>query len=587
MVPITQQILFTFQVPQGGVRRFQTNRYVVEMIREKQSATQADTRNTQPPAESAGNVCEKHKMPLTVFCNEEDCQQLVCHTCLLVKHKDHNIMEIPEKVQELTEEMKSFKIQMDSGREEYAKEIKKLKDAEDEVSKTAKNALDKIAKRREKMLEVLEEAAEEETLKVFEIEHKELQHIRKSYKILEERKRRMKNCIKFLTEVIQGNNPQEIGAKYTEIKQKYNETLADMEATKNMTHFYKTIQFHDDKAAVFLKSGFGNVYHIEHKVGYSHRRELEHGACASSREPGTSQHAAASCSQGSSVRNRVDMPLCAMLKNTWRTEGDRISCSRTGSIYTTSYFTGKLEAFNMHGSLKMANKLSTGLKGLSCISYNGRYMLVLARNYALEMRCTSSGGLLGILSNPGFHLYNGICQDSPGTVLVSGMEEGQEKLVQYIIGNGQITRGNKEIPVTLGNCLGLTIITTHDQKIVVFTSLSEKSIKAVDFETGREIWEITRATFNGKDVEPYDVCTDGASHLFVSDSHAGRVLVVNIHGQIEREICTDLCEGGKFLSAVDYVSLGEWNALVVLSGDEEDEESDKRYQVNMYEIKSN
>ena len=100
-------------VPSGGVQAFPTNRYVLEIIeltqrnatlerREFDSKNNGPTRGLTPsaPPDDTTNepfiqpgTCDLHNQPFSMFCFEEQCNKMLCHTCFIaLGHQNHDVM---------------------------------------------------------------------------------------------------------------------------------------------------------------------------------------------------------------------------------------------------------------------------------------------------------------------------------------------------------------------------------------------------------------------------------------------------------------------------------------------------------------
>ncbi len=86
------------QIPSGGVRAFPTNRYILKDIKARKEQSKSH------------NECPKHKgQPLILFCDEKQCQMMVCGACLRTKHhRDHNMVELNEKAEEIKKQLQEF-----------------------------------------------------------------------------------------------------------------------------------------------------------------------------------------------------------------------------------------------------------------------------------------------------------------------------------------------------------------------------------------------------------------------------------------------------------------------------------------------
>ncbi len=51
-------------------------------------------------------TCTKHKAAITLFCNEEGCQECICVGCTVVQHRGHDIIELEDKAQSAVKLMK-------------------------------------------------------------------------------------------------------------------------------------------------------------------------------------------------------------------------------------------------------------------------------------------------------------------------------------------------------------------------------------------------------------------------------------------------------------------------------------------------
>ena len=96
-------------VPSGGVQAFPTNRYVLEIMElaQRNAALEGkgkDIRSNQsterftpsaPPDDTANEPsiqpgrCDFHNQPFSMFCFEEQCNKMLCHTCFNNSKKSH------------------------------------------------------------------------------------------------------------------------------------------------------------------------------------------------------------------------------------------------------------------------------------------------------------------------------------------------------------------------------------------------------------------------------------------------------------------------------------------------------------------
>ncbi len=204
---------------------------------------------------------------------------------------------------------------------------------------------------------------------------------------------------------------------------------------------------------------------------------------------------------------------------------------------------GVFEAYDLFGNLKMRNNNVNGtVQTVTCLTTGHQDYLVLGLQFGgIQLRSCTTGALLDTLLIQGFTVQRGICQDSRRTVLVSGkMGPGdQSKVIQLLVNNRKITRGQKQLQMPFPLVTGLTSCRHENRKIVFATSpynvysAENNTIVAMDFETGAELWHIGgRRSYEGIGIEPSGICTDKEFHLFVADWRSNRILVIDFLGQI-------------------------------------------------------
>ena len=88
--------------------------------------------------------CLKHQLPVYIFCDEPDCQEIVCETCVFQKHVNHKTMTIADKITKVKEEIKPYKEVLDSGKAEFGEQITTMKDLKTEIQNTKINEIIKF-----------------------------------------------------------------------------------------------------------------------------------------------------------------------------------------------------------------------------------------------------------------------------------------------------------------------------------------------------------------------------------------------------------------------------------------------------------
>ena len=134
-----------------------------------------------------GDMCQKHKQHLVLFCNDKDCQEQICSACVLVKHKDHNIMDLTSKADEVRGKM--------ADRKEKARDISlllgnylaELNSVEDRINKETSENLDKVdetCERLHKRIQDLHQKVQEETeahkMELLQIQRRNLEQLKEA-----------------------------------------------------------------------------------------------------------------------------------------------------------------------------------------------------------------------------------------------------------------------------------------------------------------------------------------------------------------------------------------------------------------------
>ncbi len=111
------------QIPSGGVKAFPANRYILKDIKAREQQSKSH------------DECPKHKgQPLILFCDEKQCQMMICWACDRTgRHKGHKMVEIDEKADEIKKKV-----------QEFNKNSQKIKDVFDEQITTITEVIENI-----------------------------------------------------------------------------------------------------------------------------------------------------------------------------------------------------------------------------------------------------------------------------------------------------------------------------------------------------------------------------------------------------------------------------------------------------------
>ncbi len=188
------------------------------------------------------------------------------------------------------------------------------------------------------------------------------------------------------------------------------------------------------------------------------------------------------------------------------------------------------------------------IEGICCVYIRGQDFLVLIDHHHAELRDTDTGKRIDSLDIKEFTLSEGICQISPNTILVAGYKKKKGGGVQFSLLEIEVRRTKLKLldkQLEVPNVVSaLTCYTAEDDKLIIVVSLPN-SVLAMEYESGKTVWELNDPKYDGKTVEPMGICSDGANHLFLLDygvgdkrgnEKDGRVLVLNTKGEIVKKL---------------------------------------------------
>ncbi len=491
-------------------------------------------RTQKSASAQTGHICKQHDSKQTIFCNEKNCQVLLCPTCILVKHRYHKLIDIPDKADQIRDELRELKTKTIDQKDKFTKQIEKMNIIKEVVNTATSKALDQVDNARSKKLKELENAmkevqkeAEKEKIKITQNQQKQLKDVELTSKDLKTKKEDLEEYIKLIAQFIEVDEAIDVILNKDIINQIFKE-ISEKRDVEKWIASYEIMSFDAKGGPVLQRKPLGKTSAKTNTIDY-HDLEASLGACG-----------------GASVEAEIEapavrgMPITATQIKSWRAVGDLLSSSPNGKIYAANRGGGQIQAFGINGNKKMETNATRTIKGMTCLHADGQDNLVMAMDGKIELRDSVRGNLLDTLNIPGFNPNAGICQDSQDTVLIGGEIGGQPKALQCIIKNGKITQGHKQINIALPAIYGLTSLTHNNKKCVVATRSDCKSIVAVDFDTGAELWRKQNVLYNGQQVKPWGICTDGGSHLLLADWRAGRILVLDTGGQIKRELVTNI-----------------------------------------------
>ncbi len=466
------------------------------------------------------HICKQHASQQTIFCDEKNCQVLLCPTCIWVKHRDHKLIDIPDKADQIRDELRELKTKTIDQKDKFAKQIEKMHIIKEVVNTATSKALEEVDNARSKQLKELENAmkevqkeAEKEKVKITQNQQKQLKDVELTSKDLKTKKENLEECIKLIAQFIEAEEAIDVILNKDTIDQIFKEISEKKDVGKWMES-YEIMSFDAGGGPMLQRKPLGKTSTKRNTKNY-HDLEASLGVCGGA------------CLEAEMEAPAVTgMPITATQVKSWGAAGHLLSSSPSGKIYIVGGHGGgrQIQAFDMNGhdiDMKMVTNATNAIRGMTCHYAGGQDMLVIAMDEKIELRDGVNGNLLDTLNTPGFKPNRGICQDSLDTVLIGGEIGGQWKVIQCIIKDGKITQSNKKITVPLSFIDGLASLTHNNMKYVVATDYNRKSIVAVDFDTGAELWRLQYARYSGQQVTHYI---------------AKRILVLDMDGQIKREL---------------------------------------------------
>ncbi len=492
-------------------------------------------RTQKSASAKTGHMCKQHASQQTIFCDEKTCQVLLCPTCILVKHRDHKLIDIPDKADQIRDELRELKTKTIDQKNKFTKQIEKMNIIKEVVNTSASKALDEVDNARSKQLKELENAmkevqkeAEIEKTKITQNQQKQLNDVELTSVDLKKKKKDLEECIKLIAQFIEAREAIDVILNNDIINQIFKEISKKKDAITWMAN-YEIMSFEAGAGPVLQRKPLGKTSTKTNVIDY-HDLQASLGACG-----------------GASVDTEMEapavrgMPGTATKVKSWQAGGHLIRSSPNGKIYTASIGgIRQIQTFDMNGIKKMETNATSTIKGMTCHHTGGKDTLIIAMEGMIQLRDGVSGSLLDTLNIPGFKPHEVICQDSQDTVLIGGAIGRQQKAIQCMIKDGKITQSNKQINVPLSFIEGLASVSHNNKKYVVATDCDSKTIVAVDFDTGAELWRLQNAMYNGQQVRPWGICTDGGSHLLLADFNSKRILVLDMEGQIKRELIANI-----------------------------------------------
>ncbi len=231
----------------------------------KQTRVQNNTTSDGPDVGGL-DVCNKHKLPLVIFCDHPDCQVVVCHTCVLLKHKDHRILEVSEKAAEIRKEMDKIDNEVHKIMENNRTHIEGLGDIKKQIIGSAKEALTKIEKEKNELITSIEMEAKVKSAKIKTFCEDEVKKVNQTFQDITSMNEKLQQAKELIAKIKHQDNIKETCEQRATVHQLFKDGLSSGEdRMKN----YKTVEFHVSAPDILPKNSMlGTVYVKENDVNW-------------------------------------------------------------------------------------------------------------------------------------------------------------------------------------------------------------------------------------------------------------------------------------------------------------------------------
>ena len=453
--------------------------------------------------------CAKHRQPLTVYCDEKDCKVMICPSCIVTKHRNHNCLDIPEKADEIKKNLAELRNNSQDTKDVFNKQIIILTKEMDKINKTASETLLNLDDTRNFLYQQVKEGIEAYKSQVIKTQQKNLKEIRKAIQDIERRKGGIQECHRVIDQLMNHDNPNEIIKSSELIISNFNDAVKQNQLEKIIT-FYETLSFQSKKHDNFKNDVLGQletaVTNI--KVPRLGRRPVP--------------------VKGTFVKS---WPIC---------NGCSVASDGEGVIFTDLYREGTsyLKSFDLDGNDQMMIHLGNHghLRGLTHTDIEGQGVIVLStsENF-LEIRHSHNGHLIDFMRLSFQPADNAICITPDNKILLCNESIHEpSKVIEFEVRNMKLAQTEKWFYLPCNRIKGMCNVTQGNQRIVIATSCSNKQIVAVDYQTGDVAWRNDWPQCEGKDIAPYGITSDGEGHLFISDQKM--VYVMTPDGKIHHTL---------------------------------------------------
>ena len=370
--------------------------------------------------------CMKHFSPLIFFC--EECQEQVCTSCTVAKHKGHDVKELEDKANSCKTEMSYTKDKVRELSIELGSHLDQLNEAVDKVKRTTSQNLDVVDERRE---EIHKKIKEMYAMVQAETEKQKMELYRYQKENLEKLKKAKEETLK-------------AKSSFDELYVDIRKEMMNM-SNNEIVQKKRTVEksFEDNKRKVLVNNEFDvhlNDIRFEKKVVIPEMKEEDIVRLCDDAsfilQPAKIKEATLS------TRKKLNLIPKAQETETFDTQFEiwgytKMCVSLNGLII----FSGKirdenwLKCFNPDGDclwqikIGIAESNTEKIEGLCCAGINDKYFIITTKN-RIELR-NFSDGMIICKRDVAFtcdHVYS-----TGDVILIVNVETNPIKLVQFQI----------------------------------------------------------------------------------------------------------------------------------------------------------
>ena len=467
------------------------------------------------------SICEKHNRPLTTFCDNEKCQVVLCEICMLREHRDHKIVEIDKKAEQIVRILLKRKENIDAIRADYVTHTQSMREIADEINAETSKTLDAIDNAREILLDQVMKNTEKLKNDTIQMQQKNLKAIKATCTDFREIKEMHQEAGIFIEKVINNSSPYDLVIKKSEIEKEVNDMIDKVKPGRDWLNSYSLPSFnvkdHDD----FMSEVVGKLEEekkgapLPENVGKMLKAEYDAEVL------------------------RGMKPVEAKLSHSWEgSVSGGIACSPTGTIFA---FSGKtVKSYDIDGTERMSVNVDVqGIGGICCVKVDDTNLFVLSCTNTIQLRHGETGALLDSMNLGNFSPHPGICDKDYKTVLFSGsLYQGKVKEIE--IRNMKLYLNDKLLSCAQNGGSyprGITCIKQNGEHIVACAAGGGR-LNAYPYERDQFIWGHNGQQFVNKRLYSYGICSDRSKHIFTADCSNNRIVLLGIDGKLISELIT-------------------------------------------------